>query len=322
MKRGPQSARIGYFGKLPARGDFIKAADNPALAALLDGWLAEVMNRLSTAPRWKLHYDALRPLRFAFVGTRSRRAIAGHLAASSDASRRRYPFLAMSAIDVEAPQGFVSLSPLVLAPLWNALDVLTADVLSAADPEPSLQAMASTTVPVDPGAAEHETAFTDFLDRHNISGLEALLGRASVRRTILAVGLLLQPVRRSGTARLDKSLLLPLPQGPRERYLVAALWLDLVAPFLQRADFELALFLAEVYDQPALVIGFGGAAPEALQAIIDPECAADQQVDFDDTGWVDDLVAGDAAVQKLSAYLEQGQLSLRSVRELFHETFV
>jgi type VI secretion system protein ImpM len=264
----------------------------------------------------------LRPLRFAFVGTRSRRAIGGHLAASSDASHRRYPFLAMSAIDIDTPQGFVSLSPMVLAPLWNALDLLTAEVLNAADPEPALQALAAATVVVDPGAAEHETTFTDFLDRHNIGGLEALLASASVRRTILAVGLLLQPVRRSGTARLDKSLLLPLPQGLREQYLVAAFWLDLVAPFLQQADFELALFLAEVFDRPVLVIGFGGAAPEALQAIIDPECAADHQVDFDDTGWVDALVAGDAAVQKLSAYLEQGQLSLRSVRELFHETFV
>ena len=53
MRRGPQSARLGYFGKLPARGDFIKAADNLALASLLDDWLAEVMNALSADPRWK-----------------------------------------------------------------------------------------------------------------------------------------------------------------------------------------------------------------------------------------------------------------------------
>jgi type VI secretion system protein ImpM len=44
MKRLPQNVRIGYFGKLPSRGDFIKATNNLALANLLDGWLAEVMN--------------------------------------------------------------------------------------------------------------------------------------------------------------------------------------------------------------------------------------------------------------------------------------
>ena len=325
MKGGPQAARIGYFGKLPARADFIKAADNPALAQLLDSWLAEVMNRLSTAPRWKLHYDALRPLQFAFVGTRSRRAIGGPLAASCDASQRRYPFLSMSAIDVGEARGFVALSPLVLAPLWSALDVLAAEVLGAADPEPALQTLAATTVQLDAGAAEHETTFTDFLDRHTLAGLEALLGRAPLRRTILAVGLLLQPIRSSGahaSGSLEKSLLLPLPQAPRARYLVAAFWLDLVAPFLHQADVELALFIVDIHDQPVLVIGFAGAAPETLQAIIDPECGADQQVGFDDTVWVDQLLASDAAVQKLSAYLDQGQLSLRSARELFHETFV
>ena len=98
MKRGAQTARIGYFGKLSTRADFIKAADNLALASLLDGWLAEVMNLLSADPRWKLNYDAMPPLDFAFVGTRSRRAVAGHLATSSDLSTRRYPFLSMSAI--------------------------------------------------------------------------------------------------------------------------------------------------------------------------------------------------------------------------------
>jgi type VI secretion system protein ImpM len=322
VKRAPQSARIGYFGKLPTRADFIKAADNLALASLLDDWLAEVMNLLSADPRWKLNYDATPPLDFAFVGTRSRRAIAGHLVASSDASQRRYPFLSMSAIEVDDAQSFVPRSPVVLAPLWRELDLLVADVTDAADPEPALQTLAAARIEIDPGADEHEQVFTEFLDRHNVAGLEAMLSSASVRRTILAVGLLLQPVRRSGAQRLDKSLVLPLPQASRQRYLVAAFWLDLVAPFLQQADFELSLFLTNLQDRPSLVIGFGGAAPETLAAIIDPHSAAEQQINFDYAGWVDELIAGDAGVQKLSAYLEQGQLSLRSVHGLFHETFV
>jgi type VI secretion system protein ImpM len=263
----------------------------------------------------------MRPLHFAFVGTRSRRAIAGHLAASSDASQRRYPFLGMSAIDVEDPQSFVPRSPLVLAPLWQALERLTAEVQAADDPEPPLQALAAARVEIDTAAGQHEQGLLDFLDRHNLADLEGMLCSASVRRTILAVGLLLQPVRRSGAERLDKSMLLPLPHAPRQRYLVAAFWLDLIAPFLRKADFELALFIAELNQRPSLVIGFGGAAPETLAAIIAPQCAAEHQISFDYTGWVDELIAGDAAVQKLSAYLEQGQLSLRSAHALFHETF-
>jgi type VI secretion system protein ImpM len=205
MKRGPQSVRIGYFGKLPARSDFIKAADNPALASLLDDWLAEVMHVLSADPRWKLNYDAMPPLHFAFVGTRSRRAIAGHLAASSDISQRRYPFLSMSAIEVDDPRVFLSRSPVVLAPLWQVLGQLAADVLAAGDPEPPLQVLAAARVEIEPAAAEHEQGFLDFLDRHNVAGLEGMLASASVRRMILAIGLLLQPVRRSGAERLEKA---------------------------------------------------------------------------------------------------------------------
>jgi type VI secretion system protein ImpM len=321
MKRAPQSVRAGYFGKLPSRGDFIKAADNLPLVNLLDDWLAEAMNLLSTDPRWKLNYDAMRPLHFAFVGTRSKLAIAGHLAASSDLSQRRYPFLSMSAIDVDDPAGFVPRSPVVLAPLWSELDMLATVVLEADDPDPALQALASTRVDIDPGAIEHEQAFMDFLDRHNIAGLEAMLANASVRHMILALGLLLQPVRRSGAERLDKSLVLPLPQAPRYRNLVAAFWLDLVSSFLRRADFELSLFFCEMRERPSLVIGFGGASPETLGAIIDPLSAAEHLINFEHAGWVEELIAGDADVQKLSAYLEQGQLSLRSAHALFHETF-
>jgi type VI secretion system protein ImpM len=269
-----------------------------------------------------LNYDAMRPLHFAFVGTRSRRAIAGHLAASSDSSQRRYPFLSMSAIEVDTPAAFVPRSPLVLSPLWQELDQLTANVLDSADPEAPLQALSNARVDIDPAGERHEQAFVDFLDRHTVTALEAMLGVACVRRTILAIGLLLQPVRRSGAERLDKSLVLPLPQSSRQRHLVAAFWLDLIAPFLQQADFELSLFFADLRGQPSLVIGFGGAAPETLAAIIDPHSSAEQQIHFDYAGWVDELIAGDARVQKLSAYLEQGQLSLRSVQALFHETFV
>ena len=322
MKRGVQTARVGYFGKLPTRADFIKAADNVALVSLLDDWLAEVMNLLSADPRWKLNYDAMPSLDFAFVGTRSRRAIAGRLAASSDLSQRRYPFLSMTAIEVDAPANFVSRSPLILAPLWQQLDHLTADVMDSADPDAPLQTLAAARVDIDTADERHTQSFTDFLDRHTIAALEAMLSSASVRRTILAVGLLLQPVRRSGAERLDKSLVLPLPLSSRQRYLVAAFWLDLIVPFLQKADFELSLFLAEPRGQPSLIIGFGGAAPETLAAIIDPDNATEHQIGFDYAGWVDELIAGDAQVQKLSAYLEQGQLSLRSVQALFHETFV
>ena len=67
--------------------------------------------------------------------------------------------------------------------------------------------------------------------------------QASARQILLALGMLLQPVMASSSSRLEKSLVLPLPDDPMYRNLVAAFWMHLITPFLVRADFELALFV-------------------------------------------------------------------------------
>ena len=321
MSRTLQTVRVGYFGKIPARADFVKACDNPALVALLDDWLAGVMNRFTSDPRWKLNYDALRPLHFAFVGTRSHRAIAGHIIASSDESQRRYPFVAMSSLTVEQPERFLPLSPVVLSWLWQEQAQLAQAVLDAANPEPELQALANGVVEVDPSSAAYLQAYQDFLEHQTLAGMEALLGRPKVRRMILALGLLMEPVRDCGASRLVRGLALPLPQVARYRFLVASFWLELIAPFLMAGEFELSLFLAEQQERQVLVIGFGGAEPETLFSIADPVFAGEYQITLDHTDWVEAQIAGDADTQKLSACLEQGQLSLRAAAALFHESF-
>ena len=80
--RGPASERIGYFGKVPARADFVKLADDPAAIAMLDRWLAQVMTQLAQDARWRINYDAMPPVSFALVGPARRHAIAGHLLAT------------------------------------------------------------------------------------------------------------------------------------------------------------------------------------------------------------------------------------------------
>ncbi|MDN2709105.1 type VI secretion system-associated protein TagF [Janthinobacterium sp. SUN118] len=325
MRRGPQQVRLGYFGKIPARGDFIKACDNHALVQLLDDWLAQVMNALTAAPRWKLNYDALPPLRFAFVGTRSRRAIAGRLEASSDQSQRRFPFMAMGALEVDDADAFVACSPLVLAPLWQRVEQLSQGIVASAEPASALLALAGDVVDVETAAAGHAAQLSAFLQAQTLHGLQVMLASpafpVTVRELLLGLGLLLQPVRHSSGPRLEKSLVLPLPQAVRERELVASFWLHLVAPFLRHGDFELALFFAHLDEAPVLVIGFGGADPHGLHALIDPQAASERLVVFDQLDWVEEQLEQDPALRQLSACLQQEQLSLRSACALFADTF-
>ncbi|MCZ3099973.1 hypothetical protein NYZ00_18800, partial [Acinetobacter baumannii] len=93
-------------------------------------------------------------------------------------------------------------------------------------------------------------SFKDFIEFQTVAGLEQML-RADgqtlcLRRTLVALGILLEPVMSAGTSRLDKGLTLPLPSDPVYRSLVASFWLDLVSGFLKRGDFELSLFLGRV----------------------------------------------------------------------------
>ncbi|MDP9107986.1 MAG: type VI secretion system-associated protein TagF [Pseudomonadota bacterium] len=326
MSTSLTQARIGYFGKVPSRGDFVKATDNVALITLLDNWLAQSMDLLSADPRWKLIYDNVKPFHFAFIGPRSKRAIAGHLVASADQAQRRFPFLSMSAMDIDDPYEFVRRSPMVLARLWNRLDLLTADVVGAADPAAALQALVSASIDLELNTSGYDAAFSDFLDMQTIGALDALLAQSgfagNARQMMIALGLLLQPVMASGSSRLEKSLVLPMPNDPMYRWLVATFWMHLIAPFLRRADFELALFFARIRDQPSMILGFGGASARTLQAIIDPQIGAEHHIAFDDAEWVEDQLDADYGVKKLSTYLSQPNLSLKSAHESFREAFI
>ena len=311
--------RIGYFGKIPARSDFIKLAPDVELMGVLDEWLAEVMSRLPNDARWKLHYDALEPVNFAFVGPRRRHAIAGHIVASRDQSGRRFPFLMMRTLEVADPAAFVARCPLALDPLFNFFDSMAPKVQGALDPAAPLQEIADTVVPLDERC---DAALEAFLAAGTVGSLALLLGRSDVRELILALGMLLQPVMLVGAADLEKSLVLPLPDAAVARAAVAAFWMELIAPFLRLAELDLVLFLTRIDTRPALVVGFCDACVHSLHAIIDPLVGCEQQVSFADTGWVQEQLGVDIDVRALASYLDQPQLPLKLARELFLDTFI
>ena len=59
MTRALTSARIGCFGKIPARSDFVKVADDQTVLGMLDDWLAQVMTPMTTAAPQKRHSTKL-----------------------------------------------------------------------------------------------------------------------------------------------------------------------------------------------------------------------------------------------------------------------
>lgn len=323
MMRAP-AAQIGYFGKLPACADFVKNVQDVAAIEVLDDWMATVMRLLPSSARWKINYDAMAPVSFAFLGAARHQALAGHLVASRDLSGRRFPFLLMRSLDVADPAGFVAGAPLACAALWDYSEGAAASLLASTEPAAQLQAIPLAQVAID--GAHAAEALEHFMGTATIGALGGLLRHAGApcdsARLILALGLLLQPIMHSRSADLTRSVALPLPFDPCQRHRVAAFWLALVAPFLRHADVDLALFITHQLDRPVLVLGSCDAAAETMRAIIDPLAAAEQQISFADTGWIDEQLRQDVDVRTLASYLDNAQLTLNTARDLFLQTFI
>ena len=319
---------LAYFGKLPSRGDFVRSADQVNLIQTLDRWLSQGIELMSADPRWKEVYDRGPKVHFAFLAVNSHRAMAGHLAASTDASGRRFPFVVAGSFDVALPFEFMVRAPLALARLWSRFEQAGQGARAAEDPAPLLADMAQGEVELDTAPAAYDASMRDFVELQSIGSLEAMLQRdghaVDLRQALLAIGLLLHPVLGADAQGLRKGLSLPLPADPLYRPLVASFWLELVMPFLRRGDFEVALFFPRRPGEATqhLAIGFSGGSAEHLHAVLDAEAGAQAFLDPSPADWVEDHVGADFAVKKLSSYLEPPQLSLRQAMATFREAFL
>lgn len=321
-----EGGQATYFGKIPTRGDFIKGSGQGPLLNMLDRWLSTTMEHMAADPHWKQAYDTATPVHFAFIGPRSKFSVVGHLRPSTDASRRRFPFLTVTAIDADAGALF-SHAPAYFSQLWARFMRITAQSCSheeAIDPLTSLQQLDCRQ---QIAAAAQGDPLGVFLRTHTVGRLETLIdpddASIDVRRMFLALGLLLSPLLGSARGNIEKGLSLPLPGDPMYRDLTAALWMSLVAGFLARSQAEVQLLIGARDNRHRLVIGFNGATPHPLASLLSPRAAGDTNIELDDPEWVEThpRIHNDYGVAKLSTYLMRSDTSLAAAIKSFNEVF-
>ncbi len=317
---------ISYFGKLPAQGDFVRAANNHRpLISILDRWVTEGLDLLAQDVAWKSLYDSAPGFHFAFMGSRHRSVIGGHLLPSVDASGRRFPFMAGVTFEVAKPLEFLARSPLAFTRMWSRLGRELPLAKQAGEPAPILNELSEHKADLTVSSDVLHHIFADFLQAQTIGSLQQMLNtaghRVDVRRILLALGLLLCPVMSSGAPKMGKGLRLPLPSDPLYRHLVSAFWLDLIAEFLGGADFELML-LQRGEHQPTMTLGFGGASARGLYGVIDPRIEEQDTIWLEDPRWVEQEVSASYALKKMSTYTSHPGLSLNTARATFREIFL
>lgn len=315
-----------WFGKVPTRGDFIKGNASHPLIGLLDRWVSQTMEALSEDPCWKTLYDAASPVDFLFLGAQSRVSVVGHLRPSHDSAGRRYPFLTAATIERDDSLMF-RCAPAALPLAFSRLAGIAARVIGDEELNVLSHELDSLNC-----AAEFESAlqgdplgkFVRATTLVAMAEMLALPGADAVRRIILGIGILMRPLLGQGKVKIDKEVVLPLPGGERQRYLVAGLWLYLVSAFLRRTSVELQVLLAQGGATPSLILGFNGEEPAPLLGALSPSHREARVIPLLDPEWVGDLseLSSDYGIAKLSAYLEQPNLTLELAIQMFREVFL
>ncbi|MEO8153487.1 MAG: type VI secretion system-associated protein TagF [Rhizobacter sp.] len=320
------TAQALYFGKLPSRGDFVRSSAGSALIHSIDQWMSQTMELLAEEARWKIVYDAAAPVHFAILGAQSNAGLVGHMAASQDASGRRFPFVMAASFEVPDPLNFLPYSPQALSPLWGRFDAHVRQALQANDFAEVQEQLSAQPVELEVRNEVLRASYKNFAQLLTLERFEALVspqsGPISFRQTVLALGLLLQPVLSQGHAELSKGLLLPLPRDPMQLPHVLTLWVDLVTRFFARTTAETAIFVTSHDVQPLLVMGFHGASPATLRSVIDPEACRADNVAVTEAEWVEDWIGSDYGLRKLSNHLRDPSLSLAAAVDMFRETFL
>lgn len=315
---------LAYFGKVPSRGDFIRSAHSAGLVETLDRWITGAMDQLGGDSRWKLVYDAAVPVPFAFVGPRSTAAIAGLLLPSRDASGRRFPFVAAGAFDVMSPGAFAARSPMALARVWSRLRALGQRCVEADDITPLQRELALAQIEVACDAVAYDAPWRDFLDICTLRQMDQRLSdaghEASLRQTLLGLGLLLEPLERKPAQPVGKGLLLPMVPDLTHAALLGAWWLHLVMPFVSASDVEIGLLLPQA-EPSQMLLCFNGASTQGLVAALAHRTAHDHFIDARQAQWVEACVQDQARLRLLSDHLREPDLSLRRAFETFKETF-
>ena len=315
------------FGKLPSRGDFVKGPNQHQLISMLDRWVSSTMEQLSDDPRWKAAYDSAPAVDFAFVGARSRVSVVGHLRPSQDASGRRFPFLTVATIERDDALMF-RCAPAGLSRPFGDLRRIARAALEGNDVAQMLRDLAAIDCTSDVSTALAADPLGHFVRRTTLAGFAELtpdrLSPEAVRRIILAIGLLMRPVLGHGAAPVDKALVLPLPDGEPHRNLAASLWLYLVSAFLRKSTVELQVLVARDAHGARMVVGFNGASPRPLLAVMSPGSEPEQAIGLDDPEWIDQhpALADDYGVAKLSSYLHQPAVTLEAAVNTFREVFL
>lgn len=324
-----ESLSLIYFGKLPARGDFIRARHHINETNAIDKWVSQALTAQPICkedytidtPQKRLLTDSL-ILNFSHVDTAANKIITGVLLPSHDSSNRHYPLIGFSIIYLDKPKSWMNYLPIKSLSLWEHTYKALSTAKSQTDSDQVSDMLNSYMLPIDKHAS---TRYYDFINTTTLQDVSQSMGieKSQLIQQIIATGLLFLPTFTKGFSGLNKTICWTLTSDQTSAVFMATFWHDLIHSFYQPHQLYLNTYLYRHADHYQLLLSFSKPDGHVLSELTplddtDPE----DWVTIADSSWTQSYIDEDIGLTRFNKILLQDDLYLYDTRQLFKKIFL
>lgn len=322
----PEHLPLIYFGKLPARGDFVRARAHITETNAIDEWVSQALaiseKIFSERPIDNTNNHEISYLNFSHVDTRSHEIITGVLIPSHDSSNRNYPLIGFGVQHSDKPKNWMNYLPIKSSNLWHETHKILSVAKYQTDNTHLMEYLNNSQLTIDSSASTYYYDFINTTTLHDISML-LKIDKAQLIQQIIATGLLFLPTFTKGFHGLNKVICWSLTSDKDTSIHMATFWHDLISGFYQPHQLYLNTYQYRVSDCYRMLLSFTQPDGQILEQISKNDVSYPEDwVVIAHSDWTQSYIDEDIGLTRFNKVLLQDNLYLYDIRQLFKKTFL